>query len=259
LTPSVLHTAASANYHSLRLVLFRASLLLDRICALIRNDSISDLTQRSSLYYSLFSFLEIFADDLQLARILFERQPSRTASPGLQALSSGTSDSQFDFNVNADQSASIFQCFSHTYKQACVFLDISKNIKRSKSKLGSSSDPTEMCKTIVKLHNVLEKMGQTISNPCFIQDMRDPWTVFSEINRVTFTDDVLKNHRYAKSFPSLRNSSRDRMLTIGREISNMATSLPAGIFVKVAESRADVMKVLIIGVEGSPYAHGIFM
>lgn len=233
--------------------------MLDRVCALIRNDSISDLTERSSLYYSLFSFLEILADDLQLAQILFEPQPSRKASPGLQALSDGSSHSRYDFNVNVDQSASLFQCFSHTYKQARVFLDISKNMKKTRSKLGSSSDPTDMCKTIVKLYNVLEKMEQVISDPHFIQDMKHPWTVFSEKNCVTFTDDVLKNHRYAKSFPSLRHSSRDRMLTVGREISNMTTSLPAGVFVKVAESRADVMKVLIIGVEGSPYAGGIFM
>ena len=70
----------------------------------------------------------------------------------------------------------------------------------------------------------------------------------------------------------------------------MTTSLPAGIFVKVgrrsvfidllgvislifsrsqyeakvlifqvAESRSDAMKILIVGPEGSPYAHGLFM
>lgn len=244
---------------SLRLAFFRTSLLLDRVCALIRNDSISDLTTRSNLYYALFSFLEIVANDPRLAQLLFEPQPSRKSSPGLRALSDGSSHSQLDFDISVDQSPSLFISFENTHKQANVFLDISKNMKRSRSKVGSGADSTDICKTVVKLYKVLEeKIAEVVSNPCFVKEMRDPWVEFSEKNRVTFTDDVLTNHRFTKYFPSLRNSSRERMLAIGKDISSMTTSLPAGVFVKVAESRADVMKVLIVGVEGSPYAGGIF-
>jgi baculoviral IAP repeat-containing protein 6 len=39
----------------------------------------------------------------------------------------------------------------------------------------------------------------------------------------------------------------------------LTTSLPPGIFLKIGESRQDVMKVLIIEVEGTPYAGGLFM
>jgi baculoviral IAP repeat-containing protein 6 len=78
-------------------------------------------------------------------------------------------------------------------------------------------------------------------------------------NRVTFTDDVLASHRYHKAFSAVKDSNIGRLSTIGKEIANMTTSLPPGIFLKVAESRSDVMKVLIVGPEGGPYAGGLFM
>lgn len=244
---------------SLRLALFRTSLLLEHVCALIRNDSISDISQRAAMYDALFMFLEIISRDPLLAPVLFELQPNRKESPGLRTLSEASNDSQHSFNIAGDQSSSIFTCFDLTHKQANVFLNLSKKARRGRSKLESGPDPTDMCKAIVRLYGILEGMAAEIaSSSGDLNKIKDPWTEFSENNRVTFSDEILKNHRYKKAFPSLRSSTRDRMLAIGREISTMTTSLPAGVFVKVAESRADVMKVLIIGVEGSPYAGGIF-
>jgi hypothetical protein len=250
---------AVANLQMSRLVFFRASLFLDRVCALLRNDSISDLTQRSNLYGPLFKYLEIIANDPILVQLLFEPQPSRKGTPGLRSLSDGSNNDQYGLNVAGDQSPSIFTCLKNTYKQANVFLDISRNIKRSRSKNASDTDSTETCRTIAKFYGVLlKKMALGASDHYQTQEIKDPWSEYSEKNRVTFTDDVLKNHRLTKLLPGLKSSSRDRMLTISKEISSLSTSLPAGIFVKVAESRADVMKVLIVGVEGSPYAGGIF-
>ena len=76
---------------------------------------------------------------------------------------------------------------------------------------------------------------------------------------MTFTDEVLLCHRYADNFKALQTSKRGRLTTISKEIATLKTSLPTGIFLKVAESRSDVMKVLIIGSEGSPYAGGLFV
>lgn len=247
-----------ANPLNSRLILFRASFLLDGVCALIRNDSISDLTERSHLYYAVFTFIESVANYSPLTQILFEPQPSRKASPGLRALCDGSTESQHDLRLPEGQSPSLFTCFNNTYRQASFFLDLSKSVKRGRSKLGSFADSTDMCKTIVKLYSLLEKLAHLASDTYSVEEVKDPWAEFSEKNRVTFTDDVLINHRFTKAFPSLKCSTRDRMLIIGREISSMTTSLPAGVFIKVAESRSDVMKVLMVGVEGSPYAGGLF-
>ncbi len=43
-----------------------------------------------------------------------------------------------------------------------------------------------------------------------------------------------------------------------KEITNLRTSLPPGIFVRYGESRLDVMKVIIIGPGGTPYENGLF-
>ena len=94
-----------------------------------------------------------------------------------------------------------------------------------------------------------------------IENIRDPWTKYTEENRVTFTDDVLNNHHYQPAIVGMNslNPQRGRLNIIGREIANMTTSLPVGIFLKVAESRIDTMKALMVGAEGSPYAGGLFV
>jgi ubiquitin-protein ligase len=68
----------------------------------------------------------------------------------------------------------------------------------------------------------------------------------------------LENHRYQDKFASTKSGNKGRLTAIGREIANMTTSLPAGIFVRVAESRCDIAKILIVGVEGTPYEGGLF-
>ncbi|KUJ08581.1 UBC-like protein [Mollisia scopiformis] len=48
------------------------------------------------------------------------------------------------------------------------------------------------------------------------------------------------------------------MSALMKEIASLTTSLPPGIFLKISESRPDVMKALIAGVEGSVYEGGLF-
>ncbi|KAL0951732.1 hypothetical protein HGRIS_008406 [Hohenbuehelia grisea] len=50
---------------------------------------------------------------------------------------------------------------------------------------------------------------------------------------------------------------KDRLHLI-KELAVMATSLPPGIWVRVDEVRNDVIKVMIAGPEGTPYANGLF-
>lgn len=118
-------------------------------------------------------------------------------------------------------------------------------------------DSVQMCQRIIDIYEYLQKHKD---RPTLAVDQTDSWTKFAEENKVTFDDDVLKNHRFILEIRNLKSSNtKGRLVTIGKEVATMTTSLPAGIFVKVAESRSDVMKVLIVGPEGSPYAHGLFM
>jgi Ubiquitin-conjugating enzyme len=49
-----------------------------------------------------------------------------------------------------------------------------------------------------------------------------------------------------------------RTLTLAKELSTMATSLPPGIFIRSQQNRPDCIKALIAGPDGTPYYHGLF-
>lgn len=64
------------------------------------------------------------------------------------------------------------------------------------------------------------------------------------------------DHIFHAEFSKLKSSKPGRMSTLGKEIATLSTSLLSEIFLKIWESRQDVMKALIVGVEGTPYAGG---
>ena len=49
-----------------------------------------------------------------------------------------------------------------------------------------------------------------------------------------------------------------RIRALHREVSMLRTSLPTGIWVKMASTRPDIVKALIVGPEGTPYEGGLF-
>ncbi|PWN45521.1 hypothetical protein IE81DRAFT_344822 [Ceraceosorus guamensis] len=53
-------------------------------------------------------------------------------------------------------------------------------------------------------------------------------------------------------------SNARRGLAIARELSSLRIALPDTIFVRVDESRLDVLKAMIIGPEGTPYSYGAY-
>ena len=81
--------------------------------------------------------------------------------------------------------------------------------------------------------------------------------MYAESNRVTFTDDVFSPHHFIDKFSAFTKSVPGRTTALGKDIASLTTSLPLRIFIKIAESRMDVMKVFITDAEGSPYAGGV--
>lgn len=70
---------------------------------------------------------------------------------------------------------------------------------------------------------------------------------------------------YVHDITDRRNdyTNRGRMLAIAKELASLATSLPlewgSSIYLCVDEVRADVMKALIVGPHGTPYQNGMFI
>ena len=105
-------------------------------------------------------------------------------------------------------------------------------------------DSFKMCERIIAIYEILEKHKD---RPSIAVDHTDGWTKFTEENRVTFDDDVLKNHRYLAEIKNLKSSNtKGRLVTIGKEVATMTTSLPAGIFVKVTRPIKGILSVLTL-------------
>lgn len=122
---------------------------------------------------------------------------------------------------------------------------------------------TETVRLLSNMVTCLESLEKFIQKE-YIVAQEEPerdgvWYGFANENRLTFTNEVLSYHRFENDFKPIFSSNRGRLNTISKEIATMKTSLPPGIFLKVADSRSDVMKVLIVGSEGSPYAGGLFI
>lgn len=115
-----------------------------------------------------------------------------------------------------------------------------------------------ICRSIVEFYDTIPRTAPEALRTHTIS-VKDAWTDFQEENRVSFTDDVLTGHMCYPEFGKASYSKPGRMSTLGKEIANLSISLPPGIFLKVGESRQGVMKALIVGVEGTPYAGGLFM
>mmetsp|Transcript_28549 Transcript_28549/g.25440 ORF Transcript_28549/g.25440 Transcript_28549/m.25440 type:complete len:352 (+) Transcript_28549:6147-7202(+) len=70
-------------------------------------------------------------------------------------------------------------------------------------------------------------------------------------------------HYYQNNFSnSSSNPPQSKMIRLAQELADLSNSLPTehtnSIFVRVDKSKVDVMKVIIMGSTGTPYAHGAF-
>ncbi|GAA5854336.1 hypothetical protein JCM9279_004724 [Rhodotorula babjevae] len=84
-----------------------------------------------------------------------------------------------------------------------------------------------------------------------------------ELGTATSGSDGGKNfqtHHYKTEISAIDSSRRSHgsFVHIAKELAVLSTSLPPGIWVRVDESRIDVIKCLIAGPETSPYANGLF-
>ncbi|WVQ95948.1 hypothetical protein IAU59_003047 [Kwoniella sp. CBS 9459] len=80
----------------------------------------------------------------------------------------------------------------------------------------------------------------------------------------TATDKIDYHHAYNSSIQSLEGfDMAKRSLAIAKELAVLTTSLPVAwhstIFLRVDETRVDVLKAMIIGPEGTPYENGCFV
>jgi baculoviral IAP repeat-containing protein 6 len=145
-----------------------------------------------------------------------------------------------------------------TYNHAKAYAQLTSNAAILKDLHSEGNKETlALCREILGFYQTAKvtapKAPQTTG-----PSTKDSWTTFSENNRVTYADDVLKIHMLCREFPQLGHSPPGRMTFLWREFASLSTPVPPGILLKVVDTRPDVMKALITGVGGSPYAGGLF-
>ncbi|KAL5317694.1 hypothetical protein ACEPPN_014792 [Leptodophora sp. 'Broadleaf-Isolate-01'] len=244
---------------TIELDMFRLGILFDKIIQLIRNDSIVDITDRLDVYQAIAGFIMKIANHPGLVHLLLDERPNKANTPGLGELSLA---SYFTLRGldSTSRSKPLIACYGDTFLQVKTFFDMSRNPKATiqASHTWSSKESNKLLHDLVTCFETLDAVASRAVTPITDTQPEDTWTKFADDNKVTFTDEVLLHHRYTDHFNALQTSNRGRLTTISKEIATLKTSLPTGIFLKVAESRSDVMKVLIIGSEGTPYAGGLF-
>ncbi|KAG4441443.1 hypothetical protein IFR05_003049 [Cadophora sp. M221] len=207
------------------------SFLFENVGILLRNDSIEDMTRRSELYHAMLEFVNVMASHKKLIQQLITGRVSIKRSLGLQALATAKSPAKLFNTRPSSLEPSLAACASESYKHAKAFRDLASNPAISKD---------------APLATPSSKPGD------------HAWSTYSDSHKVTFSDAVLDEHMCRDQFMKIVESPRGRMAALRNEIASLTTSLPRGIFLKISETRPDVMKALIIGADGTPYEGGLF-
>lgn len=217
------------------------------------NDSLADMTKRSKLYWTVLAFVTSMAEHPDPVEVTTEKRPEKKETRGLQALGDEANRGFFFFDKSEDGlAASLATSRYESYQQAKAFVRIVKNSGMAKGfQSMSSRESISISNKIIEFYDTVTK---TAPGARIGRNPKDPWTAYTEANRVAFTNDVLSQHDFINQFSVIRQSRPSRATALCKEIAILNTSLPPGIFVKIAGSRFDVMKVLITGAEGSPYA-----
>ncbi|PVH82811.1 hypothetical protein DL98DRAFT_652831 [Cadophora sp. DSE1049] len=237
--------------------MLRLSFVLDRVSTLLRNDSIEDMRKRSELYHAVLKVVKRIARHKELVQLLTVQRVSTKRSPCLQALAASKSPETYFSTRPSSLGSSVAACARESYRHAKVFLDLASNTAIAGDKKSRhDKDSTSLCEELISFYRKLEHAA-----PESIQSSkpnRDLWLAYSEANRVTFSDAILGEHTLRDQSLQALESPRGRMAALRKEIASLTTSLPHGIFLKISESRPDVMKLLMIGVAGTPYEGGRF-
>ncbi|KAI8847408.1 hypothetical protein BC829DRAFT_433906 [Chytridium lagenaria] len=111
-------------------------------------------------------------------------------------------------------------------------------------------DAVEKEKRVDKEKNEVEEVQQTMNGEYKAEEDNDTWASFK------VCDVAPMSHSYYTTTTPL---SRSLLKRIQKEHSILSTSLPPGILVRAFEDRMDLLRVLIVGPEGTPYDKGLFL
>ena len=246
--------------------MFHWSGILQNLATLFRNDSLDEAAARRDVYEAALDLTETLLDNNALASIVSGRTydalkatetPPHTTFTAFPTFVKkleeegvlGSSSIEVDGPSVADSMDNVLM--------AC---DSLSNAATTMPRVYKDKSSRDLLHFATRFHDVGRRLGKTSTKPT-IPSMVLPQASSSD-SRFEMVEeaDITKRYMRAKEtgFKISSSSTHQRMRTLHKEVCMLRTSLPPGIWVKMASSRPDILKALIVGPEGTPYDGGLF-
>ncbi|KAL1741247.1 hypothetical protein HDZ31DRAFT_45856 [Schizophyllum fasciatum] len=268
--------------------LLTMSLLPDVLAALLRNDSITDWISRMGTYRSLLALLKRLADSELTARVLVGTRREMRQSCGIEPWIWRNGEIMWEkVNDKYSMLPPLYEHFRKLVKQCSAFLTAvqQKNEDWDEDTIVAVS----LCGDIMAAKDDMDRVMKMLETSGTIVQEPTSWKGLTRENaqdplerryadmceRLAFRhvplDDASRgidqreglhysHYNYDAHVQKTQNSTRRSgdTLHIAREQAALSTGLPSGIFVRVDETRNDVIKAMIAGPDGTPYANGLY-
>jgi len=179
---------------------------------------------------------------------------------------------ELDPHYQPTQKDSIYKLLSQLKELAQIFLNC-----LTASDKDSSAPNQKLATNIIETFKVVDEALQSSDDLESSDDEGEMLDILSQPLAVAYRN-LLQNlrfdyvnmkdsgttkfkHHYA-SYITNNTPPQPKMIRLAQELADLSTALPIehtnSIFVRVDESRVDVMKALVMGAAGTPYAHGAY-
>lgn len=248
--------------------MLKRSSVLEKAVELLRNDSLDDMTNRFRLYEALLGFVFRLASHSATAQTILAPGIVYPADAGL--LSAASIGGNRHGLRSSDRG--VFKAeTSRPISEVVLQLEIPtrKMLQRSKAAESDFETPEgknmlSLCKEVCKLAACLKANQQPIykgkgKEPVKPQDDLPKWHHDHCVDEVPDETFSTTNYYFWKdSWKDQGVPAKGRMKSLMTELATLQTSLPGGIYVRHGASRLDMMKIIIVGPNGSPYQGGMF-
>lgn len=221
--------------------IIRCSTLLDRVANLLRHSALQEMIGKPDMYQKLHDFICALAKHPQTACMIFEDRISHRPGHNITDLAQGRPTA----GISDLTASSLFQCM----QPMAQIIDLELNNP------DIESISVELLLPIKTTHEWLSSQAAPS-----IAEVTDPDAWQAELRFAQVPDEIIMSNHSLALTPDAPQTAPPpkRMARIAKEIKDLRTNLPHGIFVRCAESRPDIMKILILGPDSTPYEHGIF-
>jgi len=236
------------------LEIMQMSFLSTAMEELLRNDSISDCSDRAVLYASFLSAMESIGLHQGLSEFYTIPREPVEFTDGLEKIMQGNGN--IIKSPGAGNGVPLLEVMDNLARSAETFYKTANQISGELNIADTNViNSINLCRSILSIRELLRRTSHSLSITLPVP--KETYSsLCSKLAYDEFPFDLPFTFTTMAMAPSPINPKRT--LTLAKELSTMATSLPPGIFIRSQQNRPDCIKALIAGPEGTPYYHGLF-